>query len=107
MGLDLIVNTNNEYALCFKVQEAIDAGFAAAIIYDVPKDYTPDDKEIRIAFDGDAVIFLDESENIYRENGLEAFLEHERVNAEKVLPYGPFAKLLRTSLLLKRNIHIY
>ena len=85
------------------VHEAIDAGFAAALIYDVPKDYTPDDKEIRIAFDGDAVIFSEESEAIYRKNGLEAFLEHERANAEKVLPDGPFAKLLRTLSTIKEK----
>lgn len=94
--IDLFLSKNE-----FDVQEAIDAGFAAALIYDVPKDYTPDDKEIRIAFDGDAVIFSDESESIYRKNGLEAFLEHEKANAEKILPDGPFAKLLRTISTIK------
>ena len=96
--IDLFLSKNET-----DVQEAIDAGFAAALIYDVPKDYTPDDKEIRIAFDGDAVIFSDESEAIYRENGLEAFLEHEKANAEKALPDGPFAKLLRTLSTIKEK----
>ncbi|WP_253200708.1 5'-nucleotidase [Clostridium sp. CF012] len=96
--IDLFLSKNE-----VDVQEAIDAGFAAALIYDVPKDYTPDDKEIRIAFDGDAVIFSDESENIYRKKGLEAFLEHEKANAEKVLPDGPFAKLLRTISTIKEK----
>lgn len=85
------------------VQEAIDAGFAAALIYNVPNDYTPDDKEIRIAFDGDAVVFSEESEAIYQKHGLEAFLEHERANAEKALPDGPFAKLLRTLSTIKEK----
>jgi 5'-nucleotidase len=89
--VDLFLSKNEQ-----DVQEAIDAGFAAALIYDVPKDYTPDDKEIRIAFDADAVIFSEESEEIYQKQGLEAFLEHEKANAEKALPDGPFAKLLRT-----------
>lgn len=85
------------------VQEAIDAGVAAALIYDMPKDYTPDDQEIRIAFDGDAVIFSEEAEAIYQRDGLEAFIEHERANAEKALPDGPFARLLRTLSTIKEK----
>ncbi|MDF2483899.1 MAG: 5-nucleotidase [Herbinix sp.] len=96
--VDLFLSKNEQ-----DVQEAIDAGFAAALIYDVPKDYTPDDNEIRIAFDGDAVIFSEESEEIYQKQGLEAFLEHEKANAEKALPDGPFAKLLRTLSTIKEK----
>jgi 5'-nucleotidase len=94
--VDLFLSKNEQ-----DVQEAIDAGFAAAIIYDVPKDFAPDDHEIRIAFDGDAVIFSEESEAIYQKEGIEAFLEHEKANAEKALPDGPFAKLLRTLSTIK------
>lgn len=96
--VDLFLSKNEQ-----DVQEAIDAGFAAALIYDVPKGYTPDDNEIRIAFDGDAVIFSEESETIYQREGLEAFLEHEKANAEKALPDGPFAKLLRTLSKIKEK----
>lgn len=96
--VDLFLSKNEQ-----DVQEAIDAGFAAALIYDVPKDFTPDDQEIRIAFDGDAVIFSEESEAIYQREGLEAFLEHEKANALKVLPDGPFAKLLRTLSTIKEK----
>lgn len=96
--VDLFLSKNEQ-----DVQEAIDAGFAAALIYDVPKDYTPDDREIRIAFDGDAVIFSEESEAIFQREGLEAFLEHEKANAEKALPDGPFAKLLRTLSTIKER----
>jgi 5'-nucleotidase len=96
--VDLFLSKNEQ-----DVQEAIDAGFAAALIYDVPKDYTPDDHEIRIAFDGDAVIFSEESEAIYQRDGLKAFLEHEKANAEKALPDGPFAKLLRTLSTIKEK----
>ncbi len=42
------------------------------------------------------MIFSDESEKIYRSQGLAAFAEHERLNARKPLPEGPFAKLLTT-----------
>jgi 5'-nucleotidase len=80
------------------VQRAINAGFAAARIYKFPK-ITPvtrlDKKMIKIAFDGDAVLFSAESEKIYKSEGLEAFLKHEKENALKILPDGPFAPLLR------------
>lgn len=81
------------------VQEAIDAGVAAGLIcshdnLDIHADEEID--QIRIAFDGDAVIFSDESEKIFKSQGLEAFEAHERLNARKPLPEGPFAKLLAT-----------
>ena len=81
------------------VQEAINAGVAAGLIcshndLDIRSDAVID--QIRIAFDGDAVIFSDESEKIFKSQGLEAFEEHERLNARKPLPEGPFAKLLAT-----------
>lgn len=81
------------------VQEAINAGVAAGLIcahndLEIQPDEVMD--QIRIAFDGDAVIFSDESEKIFKSQGLEAFEEHERLNARKPLPEGPFAKLLAT-----------
>lgn len=78
------------------VQEAIDANIAAGLIYNNSNDFHADNNQIRIAFDGDAVIFSDESEQIYKEKGLEAFLEFEQKNATKPLPEGPFAKLLKS-----------
>ena len=53
------------------VQEAIDAGVAAAQLYAAPLDYSAPDNQIRIAFDGDAVLFSAESERIFAEKGLE------------------------------------
>ena len=52
-------------------------------------------QQIRIAFDGDAVIFTDESEHIYQQMGLDAFEENERKLASSPLKEGPFAKFLR------------
>lgn len=77
------------------VQVSINAGIAAARI--LPKRYKKRnrDKKVRIAFDGDAVLFSDASEKIYKKKGLEAFLKHEKKNAQKPLPEGPFAKLLK------------
>ena len=79
------------------VQAAINAGTAAALLYDKPQSPVKDQiNQIRIAFDGDAVLFSDESEKIYQEMGLNAFIEHEKANTNKPLPEGPFAKLLKT-----------
>ena len=50
--------------------------------------------ELRIAFDGDAVLFSDEAELVYQRDGLEAFTRHEKSNALQPLPPGPFKPLL-------------
>lgn len=88
------------------VQEAINAGVAAGIICEhsgFPINAEQDIEEIRIAFDGDAVIFSDESEKIYQAEGLEAFAKHESLNAKKPLPEGPFAKLLKTISVIQQE----
>ena len=88
------------------VQRAIDAGIAAGIICTehVPDmEYGKEIDQIRIAFDGDAVIFSDESEIIFKERGMDAFQENERENAKKLLPEGPFAKLLKTISSLQKK----
>jgi 5'-nucleotidase len=76
------------------VQCAIDNGVAAALLYNPPKDYEPDTEHIRIAFDADAVIFSDESEQIYKEHGLEAFQKHESENEDNPIPSGNFMNFL-------------
>lgn len=79
------------------VQKAINARVASALLYEKPTDPVEENlAEIRIAFDGDAVLFSDESERIYQTEGLETFVRHEKENATRPLPEGPFAKLLKT-----------
>lgn len=81
------------------VKAAIKSGVAAGIICsDGMSTYSTDNKDgqIRIAFDGDAVLFSDESERIFQKSGLEAFEENERNNAMNPMKAGPFAKLLKT-----------
>lgn len=87
------------------VQDAIDAGVAAGLICnaDLAIDPTAEISQIRIAFDGDAVIFSDASERIYQEQGLAAFAAHEQANARKPLPEGPFAKFLKTISKLQKQ----
>lgn len=88
------------------VQSAIDAGIAAGLLFQHPDVPSGQVDQIRIAFDGDAVLFSDESEQIYQEQGLEAFVKHEKDNARKPLPDGPFAKLLRTLHFLQGKLGV-
>ncbi len=99
-NVDLFLSKNEE-----NVKRALEKGCAAALIYDQPSDYSPPENQIRIAFDADAVIFSDESEMIYQREGLEAFIEHERENAQKLLPEGPFGKLLKLLSKMKEKDH--
>jgi 5'-nucleotidase len=77
------------------VREAIELGCAAGLLYNPPENFESEMNQLRIAFDGDAVIFSDESERIYQEQGMDMFFEHEKQNAKKPLPEGPFAPFLR------------
>lgn len=98
---DLFLSANEK-----DVQEAINANVAAGIICshsDLPIDPEADMEQIRIAFDGDAVIFSDESEKIFQTEGLEAFTRHEQQNAQLPLPEGPFAKLLKTISMIQQK----
>ncbi len=88
------------------VQSAIDCGIAAGIICcDTiqASDALKEIKQIRIAFDGDAVLFSDESEKIFQEKGLEAFEEYECAQANQPLNQGPFAKFLKTISDIQRE----
>lgn len=80
------------------VQQAIEAGFAAGLIYTQSKSAlaASGTKQIRLAFDGDAVLFSEESELIFQRYGLQAFLQHEAQFADVPLAEGPFANLLKT-----------
>jgi 5'-nucleotidase len=77
------------------VRAALNAGFAAATVHTgsvrAGGSYP---NEVRIAFDGDAVLFSDEAEQVYQRGGLQAFHSHEKRRASKPLPDGPFKPLL-------------
>jgi 5'-nucleotidase len=77
------------------VRDALAAGVPAAQVY--PQSAHASDKhpnEVRIAFDGDAVIFSDEAERVFQSHGLSAFQQHERDKATQPLLAGPFKPLL-------------
>ncbi len=59
--------------------------------------------EVRIAFDGDAVLFSDEAERVYQSHGLDAFQSHERERAATPLAPGPFKPLLEALQSLQRE----
>lgn len=101
------------------VQSAIDSGIAAGIICTehrapvipiqtgiCPKEggISREECQIRIAFDGDAVLFADESEMIFKEKGLNAFEENERIHAREPLGEGPFAQFLKKLSDLQREL---
>jgi 5'-nucleotidase len=83
-GLHLFLSSNTE-----DVEKALSAGCAAATILPCTV-HCYDYKELRIAFDGDAVLFADDSERIFQEQGLDAFTENERNAAKQPLKTGPF-----------------
>jgi 5'-nucleotidase len=107
------------------VEEAIRAGIAAAVIYQnrsaqvlqqvvnqavppaaatelVPAPVDPCE-ELRIAFDGDNVLFDSEAEDVYQKGGLTEFLKHEVKHSKRPLSDGPFAKFLRTLAVLQKD----
>lgn len=87
-GADLLLSTN-----AADVRSALQAGYAAATI--LPGSATTlASGQLRIAFDGDAVLFSDEAERVYQEQGLEAFSAAERDAANQPLSGGPFRHVL-------------
>ncbi len=75
------------------VTRALDAGCAAATIFPSYQSLNPSE-QLRIAFDGDAVLFSDEAERVYQEQGLDAFAKKEKSDADTPLPAGPFKGFL-------------
>jgi len=76
------------------VRKALDAGIAAATILPSNVGESSDKEQLRIAFDGDSVLFSDESERIYKEQGLQAFTDNEKQTAKNPLNDGPFKDFL-------------
>jgi 5'-nucleotidase len=89
-GCDLFLSTHAD-----DVRNALDQGFAAATL--LPSSRTPTESdEVRFAFDGDAVLFSDEAERVYQEQGLEAFAASEKAAAHRPLSGGPFKNFLQS-----------
>jgi 5'-nucleotidase len=87
------------------VHSAMAAGTAAARLQLPPEETSevPSD-EVRFAFDGDAVLFDAESDQIYADLGLDAFLLHESQNAEVPMKRGPFGQFLHKLAILRKQV---
>ena len=99
LGAQLFLSTN-----LADVRQALAAGVPAAQVYPHSaraSDAHPD--ELRIAFDGDAVLFSDEAEVVYQRDGLDAFQRHEVSRAATPLPPGPFKPLLEALHRLRQQ----
>lgn len=96
-GCHLFLSTDAE-----DVRSALDAGFAAATILSGGARRAAS-AELRIAFDGDAVVFSDESERVFQLGGLEAFQASERESAREPLRGGPFKPFLAALNVLQKE----
>lgn len=87
------------------VRQSLEAGFAAATI--LPSHLSnKNDTQLKIAFDGDAVLFSDESERIFQEQGLTAFTANETQSAKTPLSGGPFKGFLEMLHLIQQRYPI-
>jgi len=99
LGANLFLSAKEE-----DVRTALEAGYPAARVYPesaVQAERHPN--EVRIAFDGDAVLFGDEAEQVYQDQGLAAFHRHEADRSADPLPPGPFKPLLEALQRLQRS----
>ncbi len=96
-GTDLFLSADPE-----DVCEALQQGFAAATL--LPSvSINQNNTQLRIAFDGDAVLFSDESEQVFSKGGLKAFDIHEKEAADKPMSAGPFKDFLSMLHILQSH----
>nr|XP_046220475.1 cytosolic 5'-nucleotidase 1A-like [Oncorhynchus gorbuscha] len=89
-----------------KVREALEEGIAAATMFNPPEKRTEvSETQLRVAFDGDAVLFSDESERIYKAHGLDKFFEHEKAHENTLLDHGPLKGFLESLGKLQKKFY--
>ncbi|AWP04850.1 Si:dkey-255n2.1 [Scophthalmus maximus] len=88
-----------------KVREALAEGIAAATMFMPGKQTEVSESQLRVAFDGDAVLFSDESERIFKAHGLDKFFEHERANEDTLLDHGPLKGFLEALGKLQKKFY--
>lgn len=89
-------------------QKVIDSGRCAAAVLKEPPLNAPQipEGQVRIAFDGDAVLFSDESELVYKTQGIEAFHRQEDELKHTPMAEGPYASLLKKLAKLQERLPI-
>ncbi|XP_036411532.1 5'-nucleotidase, cytosolic IAa isoform X1 [Megalops cyprinoides] len=88
-----------------KVREALEEGIAAATMFMPEKPIAVSETQLRVAFDGDAVLFSDESERIFKAHGLDKFFEHEKEHENKLLDHGPLKGFLESLGKLQKKFY--
>ncbi|XP_063041193.1 5'-nucleotidase, cytosolic IAa isoform X1 [Engraulis encrasicolus] len=88
-----------------KVKEALAEGIAAATMFMPEKQFEVSETQLRVAFDGDAVLFSDESERIFKAHGLDKFFEHEHENEDILLDHGPLKCFLEALGKLQKKFY--
>ncbi|XP_037668689.1 cytosolic 5'-nucleotidase 1B-like [Choloepus didactylus] len=88
-----------------KVQEAIREGIASATMFDGNKDMAYCDTQLRVAFDGDAVLFSDESEHSTKEQAMDRCYQHEALFDNKLLAQGPLKDFLENLGRLQKKFY--
>lgn len=96
---DLFLSANAD-----DVKKAIETGFAAAQVFPRSAEEDPHPHELRIAFDGDSVLFSDEAERVYRLQNLDGFNENETSKAREPLEPGPFQPFLKALHNLQKHL---
>ncbi|ROL49647.1 Cytosolic 5'-nucleotidase 1A, partial [Anabarilius grahami] len=84
------------------VKEAIIAGYGAATMFQRHY-HEPSDEVLRVAFDGDGVLFSDESERVYKDRGLQSFKLNERDREDNPLGQGPLSEFFRALVHLQKK----
>ena len=89
-GADVLLSSDQN-----DVASTLNAGVAAATMLSSTQQQVSENQDkLCIAFDGDAVVFSDEAEQVFKQKGLVEFAKHEVKAAKKPLPGGPFRNVL-------------
>ncbi len=97
-GCHLFLSTHAE-----DVRDALSQGVAAATLMPSGQEEPERNEQLRFAFDGDAVLFSDEAERVYKSEGLDAFARSEQASAREPLSGGPFKPFLAALHRLQRE----
>jgi len=99
-NIDLFLSSSDE-----DVRMAIESNVASATIISGNSNFKEDSHLLKIAFDGDAVIFSDESEKVFHEKGMNAFIKNE-IKGENTLEPGPMKPFLMELNRLQREFSL-
>lgn len=99
--VDLFLTTNPEDA-----QRVADNGHCAVAIVRAPPEESSKipEGQVRIAFDGDAVLFDETSELLFKTEGLSAFQRKEDAQSLVPMAEGPYAAFLKKLALLQQRL---